>query len=56
MEKEELIKKLNEVMTPVKGRLRDAENWHSEADNLLLEYINDPEIATAYNKIKKWYA
>jgi hypothetical protein len=27
-----------------------------EADGLLLEYINDLEIAVMYDRIKKWYA
>ena len=34
----------------------DYEVAHGEADNLLVEYINDPEIAEAYAKIGKWYA
>jgi len=56
MTKQELIEKLNKVMQPVEGRLRDAENWHSEADSLLLEFINDKDIEEAYEKIDKWYA
>lgn len=49
MKKEELIKKLN-------GLNRDPEMNHSKADELLLEYINDWDIADAFNNIRKWYA
>lgn len=34
----------------------DTEGQHGEADRLLLDYINDKEIAKEYDKIKKWYA
>ena len=33
----------------------DPEYEHSNAD-AILAYIDDPEITTAYNAIKKWYA
>ena len=48
--KSELIKKLNEL---AKGY--EPSYGHHEADDLLLEWINDPEIEEAYNKIEKWY-
>lgn len=35
---------------------RDAEVAHEEADQLLVDYINDPEIATAYDLVTKWYS
>ena len=34
----------------------DSENAHIEADDLLLEFINDEEISELYGKIKKYYA
>ena len=45
-------------------RYSDIEGDHSEADNLLLDladnllldFINDPEIRTLYDEINKWYA
>ena len=35
---------------------RDKKRHHSEADTLLLEYINDRQIQEAYDNISKWYA
>jgi hypothetical protein len=34
----------------------DTELVHHRADDLLLHYINDPEIAAAYDAVPKWYA
>lgn len=34
----------------------DYEVTHSLADDLIIKYINDEEIANAYHKIGKWYA
>ena len=50
MTKTELIEKLN------KCNELDTETAHSQADDLLLEYIGDNEISHAYNQIDKWYA
>ncbi len=33
----------------------DSENAHIEADDLLLEFINDEEISEIYGRIKKYY-
>lgn len=33
----------------------DAEAAHSEADDALLEYINDEGISNAYGKVKRWF-
>jgi hypothetical protein len=52
MTKEELIKELKSI----KDTNLDIENGHGEADQLLLEYINDEDIASAFNDIEKWYA
>ena len=50
MTKEELIKKLNECAK------NEPEAAHGDADDLLIEYINDKEIAEAYDNVPKWYA
>jgi len=31
-------------------------DWHLEADNLLLDYINDEQITEAFERIEKWYS
>ena len=49
MTKEELIAKL-EVITG------DKERDHLVADALLLEFINEPEVAEAFDSVGKWYA
>jgi len=51
MSKEELIRKLSELQSS-----GDTEQAHSDADDLLVEYINDAEISEAYNAIDKWFA
>ena len=60
MTKEELIQKLNEISTRkcvIMGiETVDKEYNHIDADNLLLEYINDTDVTKAFNNIKKWYA
>lgn len=49
--KEELIKRLLSC-----AENTDEEHAHVEADAALIEYINDSEIAEAYEKVGKWYA
>jgi hypothetical protein len=34
----------------------DPESAHGQADDLLLEWIDDPDVTAAYNAIEKWYA
>jgi len=34
----------------------DTEAAHCEADEALLDYIDDPEIRAAYDAVPKWYA
>lgn len=34
----------------------DCEKSHQEADQALLEYINDSEVTEVYARIRKWYA
>jgi hypothetical protein len=50
MTKDELITRLK------KAEELDRETYHIQADDLLLEFINDPEITAAYNAMNKWYS
>lgn len=36
--------------------LQDPEVWHSRADDLLIDYIDDDEVRRLYDSIQKWYA
>jgi len=51
MTKRELIRKLIEC-----AQNHDTEEAHADADDALLEFIDDDEIATAYREVEKWYA
>ncbi len=48
--KAELIERLQKLS------FQDPEAAHGEADQLLLDFIADEEIAAAYTAIEKWYA
>lgn len=50
--REDLLRNLKEL-----AELKhDPEVAHSEADELLINYINDPEIEKAFEEVPKWYA
>jgi hypothetical protein len=49
--KARLLKKLEKC-----AKSYDTEAAHCDADALLVEYIDDEEIAEAYSKVDKWYA
>ena len=53
MTKEQLIQSLNELAEIEKD---DYEVNHIEADNLLLEFINDDNVKKAFDSVYKWYA
>ena len=54
MTRDEALTRLRQL---AKGRARgDAEEWHSEADEILVALLDDPEVAEAYNAVPKWYA
>lgn len=38
------------------GGRRDFEDDHYSADQLLLRFIDDPEVADAFEKVGRWYA
>jgi hypothetical protein len=62
--KDELIRKLRsvEMDTAIRdkdygpGLHIDSERAHHVADQLLIEFINDPEVTQAFEEIRKWYA
>lgn len=60
MDKTELLEKLKLLKDRkfVYGNYEtiDCESNHIDADNLLLEYINDKDITDAFEQIKKWYS
>lgn len=49
------IKELKEKLRSINPNW-DEEMNHILADELLLEYINDPDVKDLFNNIKKWYA
>lgn len=51
MTKRKLLKALRELQ-----QLGDEEVAHQGADRLLLEFIDNPTIAKAFDDIEKWYA
>ena len=53
MTKQELIKQLKALANSVTG---DEEEWHFAADQLLLDFINDPDVTETYEAIPKWYS
>lgn len=44
------------ALQELKGDHTDPEASHIEADELLLDYINDPEITEAFEGVAKWYS
>ena len=51
-----LVSELNKIVERQESGDEDYESHHAEADELLLDYINDEKVTEAFNKIKKWYA
>lgn len=58
MTKAEAITALKEIIKRCKDDPNhyDAEDAHSDADTVLLEYINDKEIEAAWDDVPKWYS
>jgi len=60
MNKEELINSLNAIANRQKEGFGNnkfygsCEDEHMEADNLLLNYINDSEVSKAFESIERW--
>lgn len=55
MTRDELLAKLQAIARDSDDRY-DMRSDHEDADAALLAYINDPEIAAAFEAIEKWYA
>lgn len=51
MTKLELLEKLLEIK-----KSDDPEQGHAEADDSLLEYINDADVTAAFTALTRWYA
>jgi hypothetical protein len=58
MDKKELLERLDRIYQRDygDGKYLDKEDDHVDADNAILEFINDSEITEAFDKIEKWYA
>lgn len=50
MTREELLVRLRAA------RAEDEETGHVDADEALLEYIDDPEVTRLFEALPKWYA
>ncbi len=55
MDRRELIERLR-ALQPQEGKCVDVEMAHEEADRLLVEYLNDDELAKEFWKVPRWYA
>lgn len=53
-----LVARLRELAGYDWGRnsTQSPEDWHIEADNILLEMIGDEEVRELFEKIEKWYS
>ena len=51
-----LVKKLNNLALESYTDHADIEDIHLQADSLLLEFINNEDVITAFYKINKYYA
>ena len=61
MKKEKLLEKFAKIVERMNSDLDQdtyyyEEDAHIDADNLLLEFINDKEITEAFENISKWYS
>lgn len=52
----DLIFELEDIAQESTRMGADIEELHMEADELLLHYINNNDVTTAFNNIRKWYA
>ena len=53
MTKDELVAEMQRII--LANRV-DPEASHAEVDDLLVQYINDPEVTELFDKMEKWYA
>ena len=50
------LDKLKDKLEYIIGNGGDPEGDHMNAENLLLDYINDEEVSILFNSIEKWYS
>ena len=53
MKREDLLASLRVLVEDSK---RDCEGAHIRADEILIEYLNDPEITALWNEMNRWYS
>ena len=51
-----LIQDLQQLADQSYVILADIEDIHAKADELLLNYINNKEVSSAFKRIYKWYS
>ena len=56
MSAEELCGELQNLYKLLDEPNKDEEDLHTEADRLLLEYINHPEVTRVFSDLPKWYS
>ena len=63
MDKPEIISRLKELKNKCEIYDKepfsidgDPDDWHREADSLLLKFINDEEISDFFFEITRWYS
>lgn len=57
MERSELVRKLEEIQARQQSdHSYYAAPAHEDADQALLDFIDDPEVTNAFYNIDKWYA
>ena len=54
MDKAQLLERLREIAS--RNIELSEEEDHTDADQALLDYINDAEISEAFDSIDKWYS
>ncbi len=55
-EREKLVARLRKIAEESNGQHCDIEGLHEEADEILCQLIDNPEITNIFHFICKWYA
>jgi len=60
MTRDELVKKLRdlkreELLIHSENGYRNSSDFHSEADEALIEYIGDSEVGDLFESLERWY-
>jgi len=56
MTRDELLEQLRALAARADRDEDEPEQDHAVADGMLLAYINDPEVTSAFASIRKWYS